>query len=85
MQVVKTSKTKDLFLASCVRNIWLISAIEDIKLDVYHIMGKKNITADLLSRLHSRSPVNQKLLQNILDNYIWDKIPCHFFELDLNI
>ena len=74
VQVVKTSKTRDLFVAVCVRNIWLISAIKDIKLDIHHIMETKNTTADLLSRLHSTSPVNQKLLQNILDNGILDSL-----------
>ena len=66
VQVVRASKTRDLFLAACVRNVWLISAIQDIKLDIHHIMGKKNITSDLLSRLHSPHPVNQKLLQQIV-------------------
>ena len=54
VQVVKTSKTRDRFLAACVRNIWFLSATWDIKLDIKHIPGKHNTIADLLSRL-SRS------------------------------
>ena len=53
VQVVKSSKTKDKFLAAYIRNIWLISASDDIEIIIKHIEGKKNVIADLLSRLHS--------------------------------
>ena len=41
VQVVRTNKTKDLFLAACIIDIWLISATLDITLDIQHIMGKR--------------------------------------------
>ena len=85
VQVVRTSKTRDRFLAACVRNIWFLSATWDIKLDINHIPGKHNTIADLLSRLYSPDPVNSKLLQYLHTNYIWDSIPLSFFNIDMNI
>ena len=85
VQVVQTSKTRDQFLAACVRNIWFLSPTWDIKLDINHIPGKHNTIADLLSRLYSPDPVNSKLLQHLHTNYIWDSIPLKFFNIDMNI
>ena len=45
VQVVKSSKTKDQFLAACIRNIWLISASNDIEIVIEYIEGKKNVIA----------------------------------------
>ena len=85
VQVVQTSKTRDQFLGACIRNIWLISATWDIKLEIQHIPGKNNNIADLLSRLYSPTPVNNKLLCYLQNNYIWDSVPLSFFNIDLNI
>ena len=51
VQVVQTGKTKDTFLAACMRNICLILAIYDIDL-----AGSKNQIADFLSHVHSEKP-----------------------------
>ena len=50
VEVLTTGKTKDPFLATCVRNIWLIIAIFNIEIIVIHVPGKHNQIADLLSR-----------------------------------
>ena len=57
--VVKTGKTRDPFLALCIRNIWLLQAHYDIDLQIFHIPGCYNIIADSLSRIYSNSPVNK--------------------------
>ena len=49
VQVLSSGRTKDPFLGACIRNIWLIAAINDIDLDYMHIQGKLNCVADLLS------------------------------------
>ena len=85
VQVVKTSKIRDQFLGACVRNIWFLSATWDIKLDIYHIPGKDNSIADLLTNLYSLDPVNSKLLPHLHTNYIWNNIPLKFFNIDMNI
>ena len=56
----------DLFLGSVARNIWLLTATHDIDLKVIHIPGKKNFSADALSRWYGggiSKEVASKLLQ----------------------
>ena len=42
VEVLTSGKTKDTFLATCARNIWLICAIFNIQIRVWHIPGKAN-------------------------------------------
>ena len=49
VEVLTSGKTKDNFLATCARNVWLICAIFNIQIRVWHIPGKSNHIADLLS------------------------------------
>ena len=81
VQVVQTSKTKDPFLAACIRNIWMITATLDIEIHIDHVKGINNTNADLLSRLYSDKNVNSYLLQNLKKNYQWFNIPLSFFHL----
>ena len=85
VQVVETSKTKDPFLAACIRNIWLITATLDINLEVSHIRGADNHIADLLSRLYSQKFVNNSLYADLQANYTWHKVPISHFSLNLHI
>ena len=85
VQVVASSKTKDSFLGACIRNLWLVAAHFDILLQIQHIRGEHNIRADLLSRIYSDKPVNQHLLQELKENFIWDKVVPDHFNLDLDI
>ena len=85
VQVVTTSKTRDKFLAACVRNVWLITATYDISLQIRHIRGEKNIVADTLSRVYSNKNVNHTLLQHLQQNYLWEIILPEYFNLDLHI
>ena len=57
--VCNTGYTKDKFLASCIRNIWMVTAIHDIKLELRHIAGYKNKVADLLSRWNNSEMCNK--------------------------
>ena len=82
VQVVKTGKTRDSFLALCIRNIWFLTATYDIDLIISHIPGTGNKIADTLSRLYSDKPVNSDTLCDLEKNYIWDTIPPHYFDLD---
>ena len=85
VHVVATSKTRDQFLGACIRNIWLLTAYHDISLHIQHIRGKDNVEADLLSRLYSDKPVDQRLLHELKSNYIWDNVLPHHFDLNLFI
>ena len=81
VHVTNSHKTKDPFLAICDRNIWLLTAKYDISLQIYHSWGKKNIQADLPSRLHSQCQKNQEVLQ-LMHCCGWDPVPDHMFKLD---
>ena len=85
VQVVKTGKTKDSFLALCVRNIWLLTASYDIELHIAHIPGCRNVIANTLSRIYSKKPVNSQILADQELNYIWDRVPAKYFDLDTHL
>ena len=85
VQVVASHKTRDLFLAACIRNLWLLKAHYDISIQISHIMGSTNSKADLLSRLHSDKPVDMALLNQLRNDYIWDKVLQSHINLDLHI
>ena len=46
VQVIMSGKTNDPFLALCIRNIWLLTAHNDIELLIRHIPGINNTIAD---------------------------------------
>ena len=70
IQVLNSGRTKDMVLAACARNIWMLSAIYNVQLSVNHIMGEKNRIADLLSRWDTVHNREQKL-QCLVNNPIW--------------
>ena len=75
VQVVETRRTRDSFLAICIRNIWLITATWDIQLNIHHIPGVYNIIAGTLSRVYLDKPVNLNLLNILQSHCIWEIIP----------
>ena len=79
--MVNSSKTKDMSLATCLRNIWLLTAVFDIELEVAHTPGAKNEVADLLSRLHVDNNINQELLGKLQQEFIWGYVPPQYFDL----
>ena len=85
VQVVKTSKTRDPFLALCVRNMWLLTASHDIDLAITHTPGAKNVIVDTLSKLYSDKSVNHDILTDLQQNYTWDRIPANYFDLDTHL
>ena len=85
VQVVNTGKTRDEWLALCLRNIWLLIASHDITLKINHIRGSANNVADMLSRLYSDKITDFDLYKNIKDTCIWHKIPLQYFNLNYEI
>ena len=85
VQVVSGGKTKDLYLAQCIRNIWLLTATYDINLSIEHILSKQNIQADTLSRIYSHTPINQDVYLDLRLNYNWDQVIPEFFYLNLHL
>ena len=85
VQVVQSGKTKDPYLAACIRNIWLLTATYDINLVVQHIQGIHNVIADCLSRLYSVKHTDPQLLKILRENFIWDKVLTEDLKVDLSI
>ena len=50
VEVLTFCRAKDAILATCARNIWLLTAINNVNLVVSHIKGTDNTVADLLFR-----------------------------------
>ena len=74
VEVIRTGKARDQILAACARNIWLLSALYNIRLIVSHIIGQDNTIADLLSRWY-KTPNNHTKLTALLPIHHW--IPAH--------
>ena len=74
VEVIRTGKARDHILAACARNIWLLSALYNVRLIVSHITGQDNTIADLLSRWHKTSN-NYEKLTTLIPVHYW--IPAH--------
>ena len=74
VSVVNTGVTRDNALAVFVRNIWLVTALNNIKLKLVHIPGIQNECADLLSRWGNTKNNDVKLTYYISEP-IW--VPVH--------
>ena len=82
--VLTHSKTKDPFLATCARNVWLLVALYDLDISYVHIKGKNNVVADLLSRWVPTVENIHKLQSHIPDP-LWIKVPNDVLDLDNDI
>ena len=85
VSVVRTSKTKDKFLATCIRNLWLLTAKQNINFSINHIPGVDNIMADTLSRIYSDSPPRLESLKYINKMCVPYKVHDTLWELNTEI
>ena len=70
VEVLNSGRSRDDTLATCAKNIWLLSAMYNFDILLYHIPGRDNITADLLSRWTNSYEDYTKLYQLVPDP-IW--------------
>ena len=52
VDVINSSKTKDGFMATCLRELWLVVSSYEFELRAVHLPGEENRVADWLSRWH---------------------------------
>ena len=71
------------FLGTVPRNVWLITATYDIDLVVYHIPGKNNGLADLLSRWYGGA-LSRDTITQLLGHH-WCQVTSPMLKLDLDI
>ena len=81
VQICSNGYTRDMTLATYVRNLWLLTAKYDIELVVTHIEGKNNVFADMLSRW-SGSDNNHSALKQYVKNPKWHSVSQQLFEMD---
>ena len=67
VEILNSGKARDHILATCVRNIWLLTALYNIIIHITHITGVKNTVADLLSRWGDTHQDHVKLQQYVSD------------------
>ena len=70
VQLLTSGGTRDPILSTCVRNIWLLSALYNITVQFSHIAGVHNTVADLLSRW-TNSRQDFKALNAHIPNPVW--------------
>lgn len=52
VDVINSSRTKDPFMATCLRELWLVVSKFGFELQAVHLPGEENRVADWLSRWH---------------------------------
>ena len=84
VEVLRAGKARDNVLATCARNIWLLTSLFNIQLTVNHISGAQNQTADLLSRWKGTQGQFQ-MLSSLVTQYIWMPVHLDHTHLNMNI
>ena len=82
--VLQSGKTRDPYMATCARNIWLCSASYDIDFQFVHIAGKTNVIADLLSRW-TQCADSDKKLYGLVPNAQWQHVSLGHLDLNNDI
>ena len=83
VSVLNSGKSQDMTLAAMARNINMLLAVEDIELQVIHILGSDNKIADL-SRWSITSNPDVKLRQ-LIKNPLWLMLSSDILNLDWSI
>ena len=84
VSILNTGYTRDLTLAAIARNIFMLTAQLNLDMVTLHILGKRNIVADTLSRLQEGPHQLQKLAQ-IMPEHIWVQPPNTALIVDWSI
>ena len=84
VNITRSGYTRDVHLASYIRNIWSLTSTYDIQLSIVDISGKDNKVADLLSRWNSCQQ-NHQQLGKLLEHPIWYEVGHEHFHVNTNI
>ena len=86
--VINSSKTRDEFLATCIRELWLEVARNGFELRAIHLPGEENRVPDWLSRWDLHSGYREKFYQFVgeeLNQYTEIEITPEMFEFSGNL
>ena len=84
VEILKSDKTRDHFLATCARNVWLITAMFNIDIIIIHLPGVKNQVADLLSSWTVTCNPQFKL-QQMFPGFCWTDTHIDLTKLNYSI
>ena len=68
VDVINSSKTKDPFMATCLRELWLVVSTFEYELRAVHLPGEENRVADWLSRWHLGEKYQTSFHEFIVDS-----------------
>jgi hypothetical protein len=81
VRVINSSRTRDPFMASCLRDLWLEVAKFGFELRAVHLPGEENRVADWLSRWELKEEYRRKFYEFVGDEIFVDiPIPLSLFE-----
>ena len=75
---VNTGHTPDMVLAACSRELWLIAALQELRIVVGHALGSTLVLADALSRMF-HSPTHSDLAKKLTHKWSLQEIAHHDF------
>ena len=76
-----SGKMRDPFLAACARNVWYVTAVNDIDARFSHIRGIDNTVADILSRWQG-TPQQVQISYEKVNNPVWLVVSKQLLEID---
>ena len=88
VDVINSSRTRDPFLASCLRELWLEVSTYSFELRAVHLPGEENRVADWLSRWELHQKYQDQFYQFIsadLDRYIDIPIAPEMFDFSRDL
>jgi hypothetical protein len=85
VSIFNTSRGSDMTLQAIARNIWLLAATHDIRLQFEHVPGEQNCVADLLSRWRGTYNPTAKLYKLLNNQPEWIDVDRNYLALNWNI
>jgi hypothetical protein len=85
VSIFNTSRGTDMTLQAIARNIWLLAASHDMRLQFEHIPGEQNCVADLLSRWQGTHNPLSKLYKYLNNQPVWVEVDRNYLALNWNI
>ena len=82
--MINNLKTGDIFMQSCLRELFFICAKFDFEIRANHISGISNQIPDFLSRFHLDSSYKKKFFKEIGDNFRFCTVPAEFFKFQFD-
>ena len=83
VSTLNSGRALDQFLLTVARNVWMLTAIHDIELQVVHIPGQINVKADILSSWFNN--IDRYLAAKQISSCTWCQIDKSDIVLDYNI